>query len=455
MLFLVFFCLLQIFLAASTSDGETNSEQSGFKHESKSMVEVASINLQLRVLFKNCFNKINPVKNDLFIIKGRDGDNYISISFAVEGDTPGCCLLKYHLERNAQMDISLTGSLVAVDHDMENVPVDIPNYFNSISFRICATAEPFWELKGFFPNGQVSGKFIRAFVVQGIAATDVILRYASPISLPPTQLKLTDHSSIREQFWMEKNTGLTYYESWGLEYNCLLAISQQALLEYHQFSASVYNLPAEPAFNNMNFDPMYNPSDLSEDKEIYYFTEEFIKEIEAYVTSLGERKQSIKIRQALDEFLARIRALQVDPETLWILSQNTFIFFFRNIKNFDWLARQVLVSYDPDCQEMRGIPTPPSSFHEFEYAYYYGVRQEEVDFEDLLSKKNLRDGSEQISSSSASPPSSTAHQISSTGFRSSRVYHLFFLFSLCFLLSFCITTFDLNVSTDHNDYLEL
>ena len=56
-------------------------------------------------------------KSDLFIIKGRDGDNYVSITFVVEGDPSGCCSLKYHLERNAQMDLSLKGSLVAVDRN--------------------------------------------------------------------------------------------------------------------------------------------------------------------------------------------------------------------------------------------------------------------------------------------------------------------------------------------------
>jgi len=55
-------------------------------------------------------------------------------------------------------------------------------------------------------------------------------------------------------------------------------------------------------------------------------------------------------------------------EQITNLSQNTFIYFFRNHPNFTSLARQVLAGYDRGCETLSGYPHSSDGL-EFDFTY--------------------------------------------------------------------------------------
>merc|ERR1719433_806652 len=95
---------------------------------------------------------------------------------------------------------------------------------------------PHWELTSLYPANLVSGKFIRSFIAQGIAI------HSNMLGGRKIELLLNDNSDAREMYWLEKQTGKTYYEAvWNLEYNCMnLRLSPFMKEQFTRDSAFVF-----------------------------------------------------------------------------------------------------------------------------------------------------------------------------------------------------------------------
>merc|ERR1719433_132195 len=67
-------------------------------------------------------------------------------------------------------------------------------------------------------------------------------------------LKLHDASIIRQQYWLAKKQGKTYYEAkWNLEYDCLSEHGLGAVEEYRQVFRLCFDSSPKPAFEDSSF----------------------------------------------------------------------------------------------------------------------------------------------------------------------------------------------------------
>merc|ERR1719433_876703 len=75
-----------------------------------------------------------------------------------------------------------------------------PSAFTRIAISIFGMGiHSYWTLDNLYPNGFITGAFLRSFIVQGLAIHSKEFASGRPIPL-----KLTDSCTLRELYWLEK-----------------------------------------------------------------------------------------------------------------------------------------------------------------------------------------------------------------------------------------------------------
>jgi len=300
-----------------------------------------------------------PPKDDIFIVKAVEFDRMVSIEFSVNGDDDGSgCLL----EMNAHDigDLPLAGAINSLTlNDNQPVRRRDPDAITCIRIYIYAVnrgveESPYWELTNLCPNGLVSGKFIRSFIVQGIRQHSSLMHVEIPLTL-------ADQSNIRELYWLTKGVGQTYYEDqWNMEYDYFNCIEPEKQAAFSQMSRKADKRPASQAFADNNFNP------ITAAGEIFEFCYLFQLELENWRKTQDEAViNTWTIRKALDIFLP-FWVSRYNETMGQILAQNTFLYFFRHHPEFEKLARQVLTNQIADF--MTGNPRDPTPF-DFDFTY--------------------------------------------------------------------------------------
>jgi len=217
-----------------------------------------------------------------------------------------------------------------------------------IHISVYVGEDPHWELTSLMPGGQVSGMFLKSFVAQGIAIH-------SKMTGQPIELRLNDQSSIRQQYWLVKKSGKTYYQAkWNLEYDCYTFEGPTMPDAYLQAIQVAFAASPQPAFADMTFNPV-TVDDGTGFTENWEFYPNFIFTFRMWIM---KNKMSIRkmntIKEALDKWIpyytSRVNGL---PE-IQAYATNTFLFFFRHHEDFSMLAQQVLGL--ARCKFMRGVP---------------------------------------------------------------------------------------------------
>lgn len=371
----VLFALFQnVFFSVHASSAGPSSV-SDPASSTRSISNIGLTNEQIHIgfqrLIRTCFGTVIP-HQDMFKVSGFDLGRTVSLIFEVTRSRNHCCNLDFGIRDikapgGSELKVpQVKGSISSINViHREFIQLRSNMRATRVEIEICNDLAPYWRLVHFHPNGLFSGKFIRSFIVQGMNAMNIINqgeehRRASPY------LTLDDTSNIREFYWLEK--GITYYQSWGLHYDCLAHMGKMALSTFLQNARTAASAKAAAAFADETFNPI---SALYEDHEPFMFHSLFIQLIRPYIAQKSpQQRQTLQIRHALDEFLQFIKVQQYDPDTVGALAQNTFMYFFRHHPLWPQLARLVLEGFDPNCDEMKGYPTDPQPFSlEFEYFY--------------------------------------------------------------------------------------
>jgi len=208
--------------------------------------------------------------------------------------------------------------------------------------------DPHWELTSLMPSGHVSGMFFKSFVAQGIAIH-------SRMAGKKIELRLNDQSSIRQQYWLVKKSGKTYYQAkWNLEYTCYTFEGPTMPDAYLQAIQIAFASSPQPAFADMNFNPVI-VDDGTGFTEQWEFNPKFIFTLKMWIM---KNKMNIPkmntIKEALDKWIPYYTNRMFGLPELQVYATNTFLFFFRHHEDFSMLAQQALGL--ARCKFMRGVP---------------------------------------------------------------------------------------------------
>merc|ERR1719499_2328148 len=237
---------------------------------------------------------------------------------------------------------------------------------SGITIDIFSGDQPIWELNVFFPNNLCSGRMVRSFIATGLK------EHSKMLGGKPVKLRLSDTSSLREHYWLEKGLGMTYFESiWDLKYDCMMNRFGSSSYEwFRNFGSNSGLAKAQFAFADDTFNPIRNA--FNPVNPLIPFHDYFVEEIRKYVSGKSEvERNSMSIRQALYEFIPRWnRNAHYSHVQKMALAQNTFMYFYRHHPHFDYFARQVLRGYDVSCSVMTGtISNVSPDFHHFEFEF--------------------------------------------------------------------------------------
>jgi len=333
-------------------------------------------------LLKSCFDStllefVGPPKNAQFTIKARDEFRDVELIMIVTGDSLGNrCKLEW------DGWLVPCGKCKSVNHETgQPVPVlathmgpltfaaTLVQHMAGITIEIYGGENPHWELTTYSPNNLMSDNFMKSFIAQGLAIHSKILGGKRVF------LRLSDLSPSRELYWLEKQTGRTYFEDvWNLEYECLIArMDAKTRKSFYERSRVSYQATAMLALSDATFGPIKNA--WSWEHPVSDFSAQFKLEIQTWLRKKGYPEDtaglaSMNLVVALGDFIPQWRENPAYSQLQQVkLAQNTFMFFFRHHPNFDILARQVLYGYDDTCIFMTGIPRDdlPYKF-EFEYS---------------------------------------------------------------------------------------
>merc|ERR1719300_840171 len=190
---------------------------------------------------------------------------------------------------------------------------------------------PRWVLAGLYPHNQVSGKFVRSLIVQGLQE----LRQFLQVQTIP--VVLYDHSYNRELFWLENRLGKTYYEAvWNLDYECLRIQGPDMYRAIRDKSAKADQILYGAMFPD-------GPISAWDAENGYRFDPLFVQLLGQYLANKGlESVKTMTLRSILDEFVPLLKKDEYGTQLRRTLAQNTFVYFFRNHPDWTTLARQVL-----------------------------------------------------------------------------------------------------------------
>jgi len=316
---------------------------------------------EIERLLQSCFDKKiiaeqGPVRRS-FTIKGKDNFRYVELTLQVTGDIFGRhCALEWDASGIVELN---SGKLISIYQATgEPVkPTTSKSEFVAIGIDIFNFPVPHWELSCLYPNGLVSGKFIKSFIVK---AMNVHRKMLPEI---PLQFMLSDQSQNREMYWLEKGRGKTYYQGvWNVEYECLKEKYGTRLSDFLLKSAMADLAPAHIALSDKNLEPIPLPN-AKHQYDVLFFSKRFIRELQEWnATKTQHQIMNMNIRQALNDFMPRWKRPESElSESMKVaLAKNTFTYFFRNHPDWDALARQVLLNFDSSCIYMTGAPLDPN-----------------------------------------------------------------------------------------------
>jgi len=339
-------------------------------------------NIQLHELLKSCFDETYlhlhgaPV-NAKLTVKARDEFRDVELTFDVSGDDKGYgCILAW------DDWLVKRGSIKSVHHDTgQDVPrktavygpldvfdkdgVSLLRQVVGITIEIY---KDFWEITTFHPANLVSIYFVKDFIACGLAVHSKILGRQAYV-------RLSDMSPYRELSWLLKGKGRTFYEyDWNLEYECLMArMGPEMRTTFYEYSKRVGDESAEDALSvepNRRYDPVQNA--WSWENPIRPFSVHFKDEMNEWIAIDLNKKKKMNIRTATRDFINFYKSKDLyDLKQSIELAQNTFVFFLRQQREFDLLARQVISGYDISCYLMRGAPMiTVAKAQQYEIIYY-------------------------------------------------------------------------------------
>jgi len=226
-----------------------------------------------------------------------------------------------------------------------------------------------WKVGILYPNNLVSGRFIRAFMNEGIKAHTDSLTRLEKFRGDKVSIILSDTSTIRELYWLEKGHGKTYYQKvWELEYTCLVEDYSTRLEAYYQRIQTLDKItPAHHVLLHADWSYLQNAQ-----QENIVFEKEFIREVTRWnATKTFAEIHSMTIRQAIDGLLPGLKRVTATDEYNFrqVLFQNLVVFFFRKDPDWDIIARQVIYGFDDDCTQMYGFPPDEESPTDFTFTY--------------------------------------------------------------------------------------
>merc|ERR1719499_91302 len=210
-----------------------------------------------------------------------------------------------------------------------------------------------WVLSLLFPRGFFSASFILSFVAQGMALH-------SQMKGKPVILETIDHSNIRQEYWLKRGVGKTYYEDvWNLEYIFLLT-DKTGRTGFHveernlEISKAAHSVSPQMTLIDMSFEPVFVLG------ERHRFSRLFI---DIFTSWKYEQRVAISrmetTQEVIDAFVPTWRMAtdgKISKERQKF-AMDVFIFFFRYHPNFPYLYRQVMGSdTDVNLNKMRGIP---------------------------------------------------------------------------------------------------
>jgi len=304
-----------------------------------------------RQMLTSCWNEDVDTDSAEFILDIPDDDyRNLQIMFRIRRGFAGAsCVIDFD-----ESPDNFRGHLVSINkNNGKNVERTSPLFdMTGIEIQVHSGANPRWEMASLFPNNLISGKAMRSFIIQGMSVHAEMIGHS-------VKLGLHDQSDIREQFWLEKGWGLTYYEAvWNLEYECLLEEkSAKEMILFHQISASADSLPAMIALRDVSFEKVLT---YRTRRPKFAFTLPFRIALEDWnATKTHHELESMTVRQVLDEFIPTWKDQFSSAERTGI-AQSTFFYFFRHHPNFQDIARQVVFGYDSECDRASGIPRDPS-----------------------------------------------------------------------------------------------
>lgn len=401
---IIYILYFYIIFAAATSGGKARKQPSpaasrpGTRAAQQQPAKVDGVT----ELLKSCFDStlleyVGPPKNAQFTIKARDQFRDVELVMIVTGDSLGNrCKLEW------DGWLVPCGKCKSVNHETgEPVPVlathmgpltfaaTLVQHMAGITIEIYGGENPHWELTAYSPNNLMSDNFMKSFIAQGLAIHSNLLNGKRVF------LRLSDLSPSRELYWLEKQTGRTYFEDvWNLEYECLIArMDEKTRKSFYERSRVSYQATAMLALSDATFGPIKNA--WSWEHPVSDFSPQFKLEIQQWLRRKGypedtARLSSMNLVVALANFIPQWRENPAYSQLQQVkLAQNTFMFFFRHHPNFDILARQVLYGYDDTCIFMTGVPKddmPYKFVFEFSMELDPDVAKEEMtpDLMDIL-----------------------------------------------------------------------
>jgi len=213
-----------------------------------------------------------------------------------------------------------------------------------MSFTKGIAGKAWWNLDHLYPNGFVSGSFIRTFIVRGIKELSMRYLHGEPITL-----KLIDQSTIREQYWLEKGNGMTYYEGfWNLRYECLRGKEPEDYDQVILESLKAQDALALPVF--VRGTPVFGTS-------YFHSLEKFHRALSEWKRTKTEGELSnMTKREVLKEFMPFWKERIQDVANIHqYIAQHVFEYFFQHDSNYFRLKKHVLhQESQPTCMQMSG-----------------------------------------------------------------------------------------------------
>jgi len=338
---------------------------------------LAALNSQpiaLRVFFRNCFSSTSRPQNDLLTISGQDGHRYVQLTFQIHSPVDiACCILEWGVRGRPSEEppiLDLIGGITSLRMtDFSLTPLDNPeDRHRGVKIKVCGGQNPRWSLENMNTNNLVSLRFIQSFIAKAMVMEDLFYEAFTPPNEPlrSTFLFIEDESYSRELHWLER--GKTYFQSWGLEYDCVLQMPPEQRNNLAIIIEQAFQMTTEQAFADDVFEPLTSPYNT---QKTYIYHPEFKEAITAYNSSRTlEQQRSMTIKDALDQFIRGWKSADLIEEVREYFPVNTFMFFFRHHPRFDLLARIVIHEYDPWCEKLHGVPNDPVPFH-YHYSYHY------------------------------------------------------------------------------------
>jgi len=303
----------------------------------------------LRSLLAFCLNEENERSEGHFTVSGFDSslNRDVTLDFTVKPDGESLCALSWlaPYEKN-----SLTKIIDRENGDTILAPKRLGGATGIVIHVYGKNRNTHWSLETLFPNGFVSGAFIRSFIVQAMEVHSEV--FEDGMAIP---LRVTDSSKIREQYWLEKGIGKTYYEGeWNLEYECLKKMNTDTYYHLKEYSAIAQDRKAI-------FDFLEDKSTFHKQHRLGGLFWRLLQDWKNKRSS--EELESITIRQFIQEFTPLWKAYIEDdtfeksPSTRQEMSRLIFVYFFHDDQLWELLARQVLSNYAGNCFQMIGYPT--------------------------------------------------------------------------------------------------